>query len=240
MMVYDAHAHVREIKEALLRQRLGIQTMLSAGTPDQARRAFEISDQYPVHRVTAGLHPWQTGDFSPDCMDEFMERTPLIGEIGMDSLWCNVPLDVQKRAFIHQLDVARRMKKPVVLHTKDCEREIAQILEGYPELVLVVHWYSGSPAHLKPYLERNCYFTIGPSVGVDPVVAHVAQNVPQDRMLFETDGMDAVRWAIGETPLERLENVLTDSVNIAARLRGEDPQRLADAANGNFLRLINS
>lgn len=240
MIIYDAHAHVRQEQEASLRQRLGIQTLLSVGTPDQAPLAFEIAAQYPVHQVTAGLHPWHTGDFAPDCMDALMEKTPLIGEIGMDGLWCDVPMEVQRRAFVHQLDVARSMKKPVILHTKACEREIAQILEGYPDLVLVVHWYSGSPADLKPYLERNCYFTIGPSVGVDPAVAYVAQMVPTDRILFETDGMDAVRWAIGETPLERLKDVLTGSATVTAQLRGESYEALARAANENFHRLINS
>ena len=239
MIVYDGHAHVYSDEEAILRQKLGIRTMLSSGNPDQAEAAFRLSERYPVHTVTAGLHPWYTADFSPDVMRPFMEKACIVGEIGMDSVWCSVPLDIQKKAFIRQLDMAREMKKTVVLHTKGCETEIARIIEGY-DLTFIVHWYSGVESDMKPYLEKDCYFTIGPSVGVDPLVSIVARLVPENRILFETDGMDAVSWAIGETPLCELPSVLENSVGITASIRNCNGNRLAEVANENYMRLINS
>lgn len=239
MIVFDAHAHVHSVKETVLRQKLGIRTMISAGNPEQAKKAFETAEIYPVHTVTAGLHPWYTAAFSPETMRTYMARTPVIGEIGMDSVWCDVPLDAQRKAFIYQLDMAREMKKPVVLHTKGCESEIARIIGKY-DVPFIVHWYSGEETELKPYLEKDCYFTIGPSVGVDPLVQNVARMVPANRILFETDGMDAVSWAIGETPVEDLSKVLENSVRIASAIRGCTAAELCEHANRNYFRLINS
>ena len=239
MIVYDAHAHVHSRKETEIRQALGIRTMISAGTPEQAEAAFRVAAHFPVHTVTAGLHPWYTACFTSEDMRIYMERTPLIGEIGMDSVWCDVPGSVQKTAFIRQLDMAREMKKPVVLHTKGCEAQIARIISGY-DLQFVVHWFSGNGEELKPYLDMNCLFTIGPGIANDPCVQFVAEKVSDDRILFETDGMEAVSWAIGETPVEKLPDVLENSVRIAANLRNTDAHQLVALSNDNYMRLLNS
>ena len=239
MIVFDAHAHVHGEAETVLRQTMGIRTMISAGNPAQAEASFETAARYPVHTMTAGLHPWYTAEFSPEDMRIYMERTPLIGEIGMDCVWCDVPMDVQRKAFVRQLDMAREMKKPVVLHTKGCEREIAEIIGNY-DVPFIVHWYSGPVEDLAPYLDMDCYFTIGPSAGVDPAVQAVAKRAKEDRILFETDGMDAVTWAIGETPVSDLAKVLENSVRIAARIRGCDAEQLARCANANYMHLVNS
>lgn len=239
MIVFDAHAHVHTLEETVLRQEKGLHTMISAGNPEQAGKAFEVAEQYPVHTVTAGLHPWYTARYSPETMGVYMERAPVIGEIGMDSVWCDVPLNVQKKAFIRQLDMAREMKKPVILHTKGCEREIAEIIKRY-DLPFIVHWYSGPEKYLQHYLDMDCYFTIGPSVGVDRFVQNVARLAPEDRILFETDGMDAVSWAVGETPVSDLPIVLENSAGITAGIRCADVDILVRQANDNYMRLINS
>lgn len=239
MIIFDAHAHVHTLEETILRQEKGIRTMISAGNPEQAGKAFEVSEQYPVHTVTAGIHPWYTVQYSPESMRIYMEKAPVIGEIGMDSVWCDVPLEVQKKAFIFQLDMAREMKKPVVLHTKGCEREIAEIIEKY-DLPFIVHWYSGPDAYLQPYLDMDCYFTIGPSVGADRSVQNVARLAPDNRILFETDGMEAVSWAIGETPVSKLPIVLENSARITAGIRDAEVDALVKHANDNYVRLINS
>ena len=65
-----------------------------------------------------------------------------------------------------------------------------------------------------------------------------ARLAPDNRILFETDGMDAVRWAVGDVPDTRLPRVLYASVCEAAKLRTQHPQTLLEYANGNFLRLL--
>ena len=123
-----------------------------------------------------------------------MARAALVGEIGLDSVWCDTPMAAQRKVFAAQLDWAAAHGKGIVLHTKGCEMEIAKAVEGFPHPV-IVHWYSGGPDALDRFLAQGCCFTIGPDVVHNPCVQAVARLAADDRILFETDGMSAVRWA---------------------------------------------
>ncbi|MBQ9031635.1 MAG: TatD family hydrolase [Parasporobacterium sp.] len=143
--------------------------------------------------VTFGIHPWYADQFHPQDWMELYRQSPLIGEIGMDQLWCDVPLSIQREIFEVQLQIAADLKKPVVLHTKDCEAQIAEMIRDFPEPVLV-HWYSGTEKDLESYLQLNCRFTLGPDTSFSE--NHLLlSRVPADRLLTETDGIGAVLWA---------------------------------------------
>ena len=236
-IVCDAHAHTGSESEMALRMQLGIRTMLSCGNPREAAQAETLCSASPVFTLTAGVHPWYAADISLSGMLPYMERAALVGEIGLDSVWCTTPMQAQRRAFAAQLDWAAAHNKGVVLHTKGMEDEIARMTEGFPHPV-IVHWYSGGMDALEHFLTQGCYLTIGPDIAVNPAVQAAAQLVPNDRILFETDGMEAVRWAVGDVPDAALPHVLYDSVCQAAKLRSQSPQTLLEYANGNFLRLI--
>lgn len=236
-VVYDAHAHAGDETELALRLKLGIRTMLSCGNPEQAKAVQTLCAASPVFSMTAGIHPWYADSTRLDAMLPDMESVSLVGEIGLDSVWCTTPMDAQRRAFWAQLDWAAAHNRGVVLHTKGMEPEIARMIRGFPHPV-VVHWYSGDMDALEDFLAQNCYFTIGPDIAANPAVQAVAVRVPDDRILFETDGMDAVRWALGDVLTEALPRVLYGSVCAAAKIRGQDPQALLEYANGNFLRLL--
>lgn len=237
MLVYDAHAHAGDSEELELRQALGLRTLLSCGNPAQAEQGEALAAQYAALTLTAGVHPWYAAQTDLTQMLPFMARAALVGEIGLDSVWCDTPMDAQRRAFSAQLDWAAANGRGVVLHTKGCEAEIAQRIEGFPHPV-VVHWYSGRMDALERFLAQNCFFTVGPDVAQNPAVQAVARLAPDDRILFETDGMDAVRWALGDVPTSALADVLASSVRTAARLRGQSADVLLQYANGNFCRLL--
>lgn len=237
MIVYDAHAHAGDAQELALRQRLGLRTMLSCGSAAEAARGQALAVRYPVLTITAGLHPWHAETERLSGLLPYMETCALVGEIGLDSVWCGVPLPVQRRAFSAQLDWAAAHGKGIVLHTKGCEREIARAIEGFPHPV-IVHWYSGDSGALDRFLAQDCYFTVGPDVARNPSVQAVARLALEDRLLFETDGMDAVRWALGDVPTARLPDVLIASVCAAAALRGQSPESIIQNANGSFCRLL--
>lgn len=236
MIVYDAHAHAGDEAELALRRQLGMRTMLSCGNAQQAMAVQSLCDGSPVFTMTAGIHPWYAEHTRLGDMLPYMHKAALVGEIGLDSVWCQTPMDAQIRAFTAQLDWAAANGKGIVLHTKGMEREIARRVEGFPNPV-IVHWYSGEMDALSAFLSQDCYFTIGPDVAVNPAVQAAARLAPDERILFETDGMDAVRWAIGDAATSALPRVLEASVRTAAALRGQDAQTLLEYANGNFRRL---
>lgn len=237
MIVYDAHAHAGDAAEHAIRQALGIRTMLSCGNPKQAREGETLCARYPAFTMTAGVHPWYAAKTRLTDMLPYMERAALVGEIGLDSVWCDTPMDAQRRMFSAQLDWAAANGKVIVLHTKGCEEEIAKAVEGFPHPV-VVHWYSGARDALERFLAQGCYFTIGPDIAVNPYVQTVAALVTDGRILFETDGMDAVRWALGGDAAQYPHDALLASTRFAAQLRSQSPETLTQYANGNFCRLL--
>ncbi len=195
-VVTDAHAHVKTKAEALERIREGIPTMVCGTDPEDARWVMELCHMPEAEGIlfpVFGLHPWCADQWKMEDMMPYLEKCQVIGEIGMDSLWCNVPLKRQKEVLEKQLQIAAEWKKPVVLHTKDQEREILELIRKYPNIYLV-HWYSADH-DLDGYLDLDCYFSIGPDVIWNPAVQQVARRVPENRILLETDGMDAVKWA---------------------------------------------
>ena len=232
MIVFDAHAHIGSPEELAARRQHGVRTMFSCGNPAQAEEVSALCKGNPLFTMTAGVHPWYADRVTLEDMVPYMERAALVGEIGLDSVWCDVPMDAQRRVFERQLDWAAAHGKGIVLHTKGCEKEIAQRVKGFP-CPIIVHWYSGEDDALLQFLSQGCYMTIGPDVP-----ANVTRLTPDDRILFETDGMDAVRWALGNVPDGNVQDVLWRSVQRAALLRIQDAGQLARKANENYRRLL--
>ncbi len=227
----DAHCHMGTEKELTERIREGIRSVICAGSPKEAERLNELIKR-PGGAQTiipaAGLHPWNSGRYRTEEMFPFMEKWTVTGEIGMDTLWCDVPLKVQREAFECQLAFAMERRKPVVLHTKDQEEEIARIIRRYPNRYLV-HWYS-CEKYLEQYLEQDCFFSIGPDVSWNPIVQKVARCVPKDRILIETDGLGAVEWAWEERKKRGIMESQLHMVMQKFTVRGSLEQTLQEAA----------
>lgn len=151
-------------------------------------------------RLSFGIHPWYSDRYNPEAYKTYFELCDAVGEIGMDSVWCEVPLMQQRKMFELQLQLAADLGKPIVLHTKGQEQEIAEIIRDFPGKICV-HWYSGEIRHLEQYLQKECYFTLGPDFmwrKQEELYQYMIQNIPEDRLFLETDGLDAVIWAYEE------------------------------------------
>lgn len=194
LILSDAHTHVGTEKERREREEQGIVSLVCASTPDEAEIIFSQRGKCLI--PTCGVHPWYVEKWGLEPMEQWIERCPVIGEIGMDSVWCGVPLSLQEEVFRRQLKMACRQKKPVILHTKGQEQKIARIIREYPNRYLV-HWYSCRD-HLEEYLDQDCYFSIGPDVWWNQAVADVARKVSVERLFIETDGLNGVKWAYDE------------------------------------------
>lgn len=244
----DAHAHIGSAEEVAERVRKQIPTMVSAGNPQEAGRLEAILASGKAAGLlipTYGLHPWHADQEAWKQMQPFLEQSTVIGEIGMDSVWCRTPLVLQQEIFELQLAFAREKQRPVILHTKGEEKTIAEIIRQYPNTYLV-HWYS-SGSDLEKYLEMDCYFSIGPDVWWNPAVRTLAKEIPTDRILIETDGMHAVHWAYEEAdtrgkavhPLpipSTVEEALENTLETVAEIRGTDCRLVAEQIRTNFKR----
>lgn len=208
--LYDSHSHLCGETEERIRREQGIVSLTCASSPEEAVRLKKKADDFCI--PTYGLHPWQAGRIPLDEMLPFIKLGAAIGEIGMDSVWCSVPLKKQEQVFLEQLELAVRRGMPVILHTKGQEERISQIIRHFPATYLV-HWYS-SMEHLKPYLEMDCFFTAGPDLAVNPAVRQVVRECPANRLLVETDGWSAVKWALGEIAENQIGCLLKKNMGI--------------------------
>ena len=196
----DAHTHISSEKDLNERIDQHIISLVNHSDPKEIDSFF--NQIHPPFLIpSCGLHPWDAQKLTVKDMEPFLQMVPVIGEIGMDSVWCKVPLSLQKKVFEAQLELASDLKKPVILHTKGQEKEIANIIQKYPNCYLI-HWYSCLD-HLNDFIEQDCYFSIGPDIWWNPATQNVADKVPLNRLLTETDGLGAVQWAYDEAPDEK-------------------------------------
>lgn len=196
MKLYDGHTHLGDRSEMTARAGFGITSMVCGTNPGDSLILERAAAEDPFLVSAYGLHPWHSGRYPLEDMIPFIKKGALIGEIGMDCVWCDVDPDQQRHVFLEQMKIAERCCAPVILHTKGMEKEILELIQPF-HVPILVHWYS-CEKYLEGYLEKGCFFTIGPDLHTNQAVQRVACKADISRLLVETDGLDALGWALGE------------------------------------------
>lgn len=256
----DAHAHLNRdgtLEELVQRRERDIFTCFSTTTPAEQAHVSGLIAQATgddttdgPFLVSFGIHPWEAAKCDPRACGEAYARCSVIGEIGLDTVWCDVPLARQTTVLEEQLQLAADLGKPIVLHTKGAEERIASMVNGFPGRILV-HWYSGPLSAFERFAEQGCYFSLGPDCtnGSD-VNRAMMTALPLKRILIETDGIEGITWAIDGNPrlAERIarfydpgssliEAVLTTSIHALADARNVSPQNVATQLQHNMKKL---
>lgn len=251
-MIFDSHTHIdtgvglgigiegenkKELSEfemLIANKQLGV--LVNAASIDE----YEVLSRSQGIFVSFGIHPWSAEDFNVDNVrrfESYYKNANAIGEIGMDSVWCNCDLELQKKLFIEQLDMAEAFNKPIVIHTKGQEKEIVQIIESY-SIRKLVHWYS-CEEHLEKFIEQDCYFTVGPNYKISSAVKKVIELVPLNRLLVETDGISAVEWAVDRKikPCD-IPSILEEAMEAIAEEKNLERKTVEKKLEENFYRFI--
>lgn len=200
-MLSDAHCHLDGSQSlALLQQEHTILTIINCDSPEEWKENRQLTAS-KTQALSYGIHPWKADSYTFEQVEPFLKKARIIGEIGLDNIWTNVPMTTQKKVFERQLAFAAINEKPVVLHTKGCEKEILSYIQAYPNHYLI-HWYS-SLDYQQDYIDLGCYFSIGLDLKKNPAVWQLAKAVPIDHLLIETDGLHAAEWALGDSFSEK-------------------------------------
>ena len=202
-MIFDTHAHYDderfdEDRDELLSSmpEKGVGLILNPGiTVETSRMAVEMAHKYPHMYAAVGIHPENCDDFQPEMIDQLRElardeKVKAIGEIGLDYYWeDNAPRDVQKKVFRAQLELALELDLPVIIHDREAHGDTLAIVQEYPGLRGEFHCFSGSPEMARELLKMGWYLGFdGPITFKNNKKAPaVAETVPLDRMLLETD-----------------------------------------------------
>ncbi len=186
----DSHLHATP---ALLPFLNHIPCIVNAENPEEYD--WLTSNRLPLMKISAGIHPWKAANTSWNEMEPILHTCTVIGEIGLDTVWCNTDITIQRELFHRQLSLAHFLKKPVILHTKGMEEEILHAIRQYPNRYLV-HWYSCED-FLEEYMELDCWFSVGPDVCSNLHVLRLAKTISLNRLLIESDGLEGIIWGQG-------------------------------------------
>lgn len=210
-ILVDTHCHIDfdaydDDRDAVIKaaREHGITRIINPGTDlSTSKAAINMSEQYDGVYAGVALHPNSTATWSPEAIValEHMAAHPkvvAIGEIGLDYYWDKSPPAVQKAAFKEQLDLAHRLKLPIIIHNRDASDDVIAILQNWiPTLPAamrarpgVMHSFS-APQHIaEAALDMGFYlgFTGPVTFKKAEDLRAIAATVPLDRILIETDG----------------------------------------------------
>jgi TatD DNase family protein len=193
----DLEAVVRRTQEAGLERVLII---LSGGDAKEAAQVERVQAMWPEVRVSIGVHPHSAHQFAgcperaADVVRSQMASTPTaraVGEIGLDYHYDFSPPPVQRAVFREQLQLARALRVPVVIHTREAEADTIAILreERAEEIGGVLHCFTGTTGLAHAGLDLGFYISMA-GIVTFPKAAQLREtikDVPLDRLLTETD-----------------------------------------------------
>ena len=203
-MIFETHAHYddeafdedRDVLLSSMREN-GIEYIVNVGANLKSTAAsIALAQKYSFIYAAAGVHPSDTGELDEESFlwlkeQCLLEKVVAVGEIGLDYYWDNVERSVQKFWFERQLDLAREMKKPVIIHSRDAAKDTFDIMtaKNAGEMGGVVHCYSYSPEMALDYVKMGFYIGVGGVVTFQngKKMKEVVEAVPMERILLETD-----------------------------------------------------
>lgn len=203
-MLFDSHAHLdgerfdKDRDLVINRAKAnGIGYIMNPGADfESSVRAVELAQQYDMIYAAVGIHPHDASslDDSLLMMIEALSKKPkvqAIGEIGLDFHYDYSPRDVQRKWFIEQLRLAKRLNMPVIIHDREANQETFDTLrkEQAFDTGVLMHCYSGSGELAKEYVKLGGYISIAGPVTYknSRKLIEVIQTVPLERLMIETD-----------------------------------------------------
>ena len=238
----DTHAHLDACADppaALLSRarQAGVDRVITVGTTiDSCRAALAVAEQEDGVYAALGIHPHGAGGGEAERVDELREllhddRAVAVGETGLDFFRDYAPRAAQRRLFERHLELASELGKPVVIHTRDADADVAAALAGF-EGTVVLHCFS-APQLLPVALERRYYVSFAGNVTFPKAeeLRTAAAQIPADRVLAETDSPYLAPQPRRGRPNEPANVVHTVAALAAAR--GEDPAELAEQIDRN-------
>lgn len=204
MGLFDTHAHLYD--KAFDRDREEIiakvfETVDYVVTPSEdletSRQAVALAEAYPQIYAAVGIHPQLTKDASEEILAAIADlakahpKVKAIGEIGLDYYYLYTEKEVQKHWFARQIDMAKELDIPILIHDRDAHGDTVDILKAHKGGALrgILHCFSGSIETAKELMKLGFYISFaGPVVFPKSLkLKEVAKEIPMDRILIETD-----------------------------------------------------
>jgi TatD DNase family protein len=204
-MLIDTHTHLDDARyepdrEAMIARarEAGVESMITIGCDlATSRSAVALANQHPFVYASIGVHPHEVKHIEDGWYDEFRklarDTTKIVayGEIGLDYHYNHSDPELQRRRFREQIQLARELKLPVIIHTREAQDDTIRILkeERASEIGGVFHCFSGDAWLAKDAIELGFYLSFSGILTFQnaTMLREIAKTVPADRLLIETD-----------------------------------------------------
>ena len=203
-MIFESHAHYDddvfdEDREELLTSLRdhGIDRVINVGASlDSCKITLQLMEQYPFMYGSMGVHPGETGELNEEKFLWLREQCAVdkvvaVGEIGLDYHWKEPEVSVQKLWFERQMELAREVNLPVIIHSREAARDTLDIMQALHagEIGGVIHCFSYTKEIAREYLQMDYYFGIGGVITFQNAkkLKEAVEYIPMDRILLETD-----------------------------------------------------
>ena len=201
----DSHAHyndlrfteldggARQLLDRLFSEKVGL-IVNSSITPDDSRASLELAESYEHMYATVGVHPEDCAplEFEPAMTElEALAANPkavALGETGFD-FHCEVDRELQTRWFKAQLELARKLSMPLVIHDRDAHGETDRIIADYTDIKIMLHSFSGSPEWARELVRAGRYISFSGVITFKNAkrAPEALLEVPDELLLIETD-----------------------------------------------------
>ena len=202
-MLFDTHAHMDDRAFDTDREELladlpnqGICLLMNPGCSlASSRNVDKLTREYDFLYGAVGSHPDVADEVNETVLEEYRmlckqnPKIKAIGEIGLDYHYEDIPRELQQKAFRLQMELARELGLPAIVHERDAHEDGMKMVEEFPEVTGVFHCYSGSAEMAKWLVNRGWYigFTGVLTFKNARKALEVAANIPLDRIVLETD-----------------------------------------------------
>ena len=199
----DTHIHItdkqyNEDRDEVLTtaKNKGVETFMAIGCDKQEiTNTLEFVKSHPEFYAAIGYHPIEFGSVTDDDLRTLYEQLQeenvvAIGEIGLDYHWYPENKEEQEVLLRKQLDIAKALNLPIVIHAREALEDTYNVLKDYPGITGTIHSFSGNCEEALKFIELG--FVVGLT---GPITfkngdnqKDVAKKVPLDKLLIETDG----------------------------------------------------
>lgn len=256
MKLFDSHAHCDDKRfdteyeggtlkliEDCFNDNIGY--IINIGTNlENSKVSVDLAHRFENLYASCGIHPsdvfYEDADKAISVIEDLLkdEKAVALGEIGLDYHYENVPRDLQMVYFRKQMDLAKKLGIPVIIHDRDAHGDCLEVIKEYPEVIGVFHSYSGSAEMAKELVKLGWYISFSGTITFKNarVPKEACVVVPSDRLLIETDSP-----YLAPTPhrgtLNRSTYVQLTAEEIA-RLRGTTLEEIERITTENAKRLF--
>jgi TatD DNase family protein len=248
----DAHTHLdqyapEEIPGILERARqAGVGFIICAGTTlDSTRACIRMSQQYGMFYAGVGIHPMEARQYIDEAAYAQLEvlvrenpRVVCISEIGLDFLPESPNHEIQYQVFREQIRLARSLKKPIILHSRESHSEVFRILreENAGDVGGAMHYFQGDAVTARAAIDGGFHISLARPLTRLPELQEVARDLPLESIVLETDAYPQ--------PFKKYRHNWTEPRHVLdvaqklAELKGMTLEEVAEATSRNLTGLL--